>query len=115
MLKPTEPANDPQSERPVGELVQQLVDDGKAYARAEFEVAKAVAGEKARALVWPSGLFLAALIVLQSAVTVLAVAVFFALTLVMNPVIAGLIATLIFAAIAGGLAWYGVERLKRDL
>ena len=34
MLKPTDPGNDPQNERPIGELVSELVDEGKAYAKA---------------------------------------------------------------------------------
>jgi hypothetical protein len=42
MLKPPEPAEEPQSERPVGELVHQLVEQGKAYALAELAVAKAI-------------------------------------------------------------------------
>ena len=33
MLKPTDPGNDPQNERPIGELVSELVDEGKAYAK----------------------------------------------------------------------------------
>ena len=32
-----------------------------------------------------------------------------------DPLLAGLLSCLLFAAIAGGLGWYGVQRLKRDL
>jgi hypothetical protein len=115
MLKRTEPVDEQPDERPVGELVQQLVEDGKAYARAELEVAKAVAASKAKALAWPAGILFAALLVAQAAVTVLAVAVFYILSLVMNVIFAGILAAAIFAVIAGWLGWYAIERVKRDL
>ena len=119
MLKPTDPSEEPTSrreaERPVGELVHQLVEDGKAYARAEIDVAKAIASAKAKALAIPAGVVFAAMLVAQSAVTVLAVALFFALTLVMNPIFAGLLAFLLFGALAGGLAWYAWQRVRREL
>jgi hypothetical protein len=44
----------------------------------------------------------------------IALAVFFALSAFMHPLLAGLIAFLVFAAIAGGLGWFGAERLRRD-
>ena len=119
MLKPTDPGEEPASrreaERPVGELVHQLVEDGKAYARAELGVAKAIATAKGKALAIPAGLVFAAMLVAQSAVTVLAVAVFYALTLVMNPIFAGLFAFLLFGSLAGGLAWYAWQRVRREL
>src|SRR6476620_4033505 len=111
MLKPPEPGAGPNSERPVN----QLVEDGKAYARAELGVAKAIANAKAKALVLPAGLFGAAFLLAQGAVTVLAVGLFVALWAVMPALLAGLIAFLVFAGIAGGLGWYAVVRLKRDL
>ena len=115
MLKRTESAAEPPEERPVGELVQQLVEDGKAYARAELDVAKAVAASKAKALAWPAGMLFAALLVAQAAVTVLAVATFYVLSLVMNVVFAGILAAAIFALIAGWLGWYALQRVKQDL
>ncbi|HEX4762297.1 MAG TPA: phage holin family protein [Sphingomicrobium sp.] len=119
MLKPTDPSEEPASrreaERPVGELVHQLVEDGKAYARAEIDVAKAIVTAKGKALVLPAGLIFAAMLVAQSAVTALAVAVFFALTLVMNPIFAGLLAFLLFGGLAGGLAWYAWQRVRDEL
>lgn len=115
MLKRTESAAEPPEERPVGELVQQLVEDGKAYARAELDVAKVVAASKAKALAWPVGMLFAALLVTQAAVTVLAVATFYVLSLVMNVVFAGILAAAIFALIAGWLGWYALQRVKQDL
>ena len=114
MLKPADPGPPP-PERPVGELVSELIDEGKAYARAELGLARAIAIAKAKAIAWPAGLFLAALIVLQSAVTVLAVGIFMALLRPLGPVLAALIASLLFCGIAGALAWLGYQRLRRDL
>jgi hypothetical protein len=115
MLKPPEPAREPQDERPIGELVQQVVEDAKAYARAELEVAKAIANAKLKALGLSAGLLFVAAMVAQAAITVLAVGLFIILSLVMHPILAGLIASLVFAGLAGGLGWYAVQRLKRDL
>jgi hypothetical protein len=114
MLKPADPGPPP-PERPVGELVQELIEEGKAYARAEIGLAKRIATAKGKALAWPAGLFLAALIVVQSAVTALAVGVVIGLETFIGPLAAGFIGMLIFAAIAGLIGWYGYQRLRRDL
>jgi hypothetical protein len=113
MLKPVDPG--PQAERPIGELVSELIDDGKAYAWAEFDLAKAIAAAKARALAMPAVLIGAAFVFALAAVTALAVGVVMALAKLIGPLLAGLVGLLIFAAIAAGLGWYGAERLKRDL
>ena len=115
MLKPTDPGNDPQGERPIGELVSELVDEGKAYAKAELDVIKAIATAKGKALIVPAGLFGVAFMVALAAIIALAFGVFMELYAFMDPLIAGLISFLLFAAIAGGLGWYGVQRVKRDL
>lgn len=115
MLKPADQPQPSPPERPVGELVHELIEDGKAYARAELGVAKAIAAAKAKALALPAGLLGAALLLAQAAVTVLAVGVFAALYWVFGPIGAGLVAFLLFAGLAGGLAWFAIQRLKRDL
>ena len=115
MLKPADPAAAPGNERPVGELVHQLVEDGKAYARAEVDLVKAIAAAKGNAAKLPAILFGAALLLLIGAVAGLAVGVALALALVIGPLAAGLVTFLIFGGIAGGLAWYGAQRLRRDL
>ena len=118
MLKPSDPAMrpvDPAEERPVGELVHQLVEDGKSYARAELGVAKATAAAKANAVKLPAILFGGALLFLQGAINVLAVGVCLALAPLIGPLLAGLIAFLIFAASAGGMAWFGIKKLREDL
>lgn len=113
MLKPAEPGPPP-PDRPVGELVSELIDEGKAYARAEIGLAKALAAAKAKALALPAGLFATAFIFALAAVTALAVGVVIALQTFIGPLVAGFVGMMIFASIAGGLCWYGYERLRRD-
>src|ERR1044071_6609231 len=112
MLKPTDQGG---AERPVGELVHQLVEDGKAYAKAELDVVKAMAAAKGKALALPSALFGAAFILALAAVTALAVGVVLALAKFIGPLLAGVAGLLIFAGTGAALAWYGYERLRRDL
>jgi Putative Actinobacterial Holin-X, holin superfamily III len=116
MLKPVDPGpQEPASERPVGDLVHQLIEEGKAYARAEFELAKAIAGSKAKALILPAILFGVAFILALAAVTALAVGVVLALAKFVGPLAAGFIGLVIFAAIAGLCAWSGADRVNRAL
>jgi sorbitol-specific phosphotransferase system component IIBC len=114
MLKPADPGPPP-PERPVGELVHELIEDGKAYARAEIGLLKASAAAKGRALALPAALFAAAFVFALAAVTALAVGVVNALATLIGPLAAGFVGLLIFAAIAGALGWYGYERLRRAL
>lgn len=107
MLKRT----DNPAERPVGDLVHQLVEDGKAFARAELDVAKAVATDKVSAYKLPAILLVASLFVLQSAVTALAVGVCLWLVPMIGPLLAGLVAFLLFAGVAGLMAWIGVKKI----
>lgn len=110
MLKPAE-RDDPDSERPVGELVQQLVDEGKAYARAEIGLAKAIAQSKARAAGIPAALLGAAFLLAQAAVVMLAFAMFGALYLLIGAVLAGLVTALLF----GGAAFFLVQQARKRL
>ena len=113
MLKPVDPG--PQSERPIGELLGELIDEGKAYARAEFDLAKAIAAAKARAMALPAALFGAAFICALAAITALAVGLVLAMAQLVGPLLAGVAGLAIFAALAGVLGWYGAQRIKRDL
>lgn len=102
-------------QRPIGELISQLVDDGKAYAQAEADVAKAIVAAKVRALAWPAGVAFVALLCSQATITILAVGLFIELDSVMNPLLAGLIASLVFAGITAALAWLALRRLRQIL
>lgn len=113
MLKPVEPT--PPPERAIGELVQELVEEGKAYARAEIDLGKAIAAAKAKALALPAGLIVAALFIAMAALNALAFGVVLALAVLVGPLLGGIFGMLIFAAVAGGLAWYGIDRLRRAL
>ena len=114
MLKPADPGPPP-PERPVGELVHELIEEGKAYARAEIGLVKAIAAAKAKALAFPAAMFAAAFICALAAVTALAVGVVITLETYIGPLAAGFIGMLIFAAVAGLLGWSGYSRLRRDL
>lgn len=113
MLKPVDPG--PDAERPIGELVHELIEEAKGYARAEIGLARVIAGTKGKALALPAALFAAALFVGMAAVNALAFGVVLALSNFVGPLLAGVAGLLIFAAIAGGLGWYGYLRLRRDL
>jgi hypothetical protein len=114
MLKPAD-SGLPPPERPVGELVHELTEDGKAYARAEIGVLKAIAAAKGKAIALPAALFGVAFFFALAAVTALAVGVVIALETFIGPLAAGFVGMLIFAAVAGLLGWYGYTRLRRDL
>ncbi len=117
MLKPADPAMrpEPEDDRPIGELVGRLVDEGKAYAQAEIGVAKALASAKANRLKVPAILFGVAFLLLQAAATVLAVALLLALLPLIGPLLAGIAAFAIFAGIAAGLGWQGAQIIRREL
>ena len=117
MLKPpNEPEPTPgDSDRPVGELVHELIEDGKAYARAEVGLVKAMASAKANALKFPAILFGAAFLLALAAITALAVGVALGLATLIGPLAGGIVAFLLFAALAVGLGWYGAVRLRKDL
>lgn len=111
MLKPTDPAPAGE-ERPIGEIVSDLVDEGKAYARAEFDLVKAMAAAKAEALKMPAILLAAALFIGMAALNALAVAVFILFAMVMPPLLAAILSFLLVAGVAGLLGWLGVQKLR---
>ncbi len=117
MLKPTDEIDAASGEngRPVGELVHELIEDGKAYARAELGLVKALASAKANALKLPGILFGIAFLLSIAAIVALAVGTAMALATLIGPFAGGFAAFLIFLAIGGVLAWYGVKRLREDL
>ena len=117
MLKPPAETEGAQgdNDRPIGDLVHELIEDGKAYARSEVEVVKAIAGAKANAFKLPALLFGIAFLLSVAAIVGLAVGVAMALATLIGPLAGGIAAFLIFAAVAAGLGWYGAKRLREDL
>lgn len=115
MLKPVDNPPPSPTERPVGELVHQLIEEGKAYVRAEIVLGKAIATAKGKALALPAALFATAFILALAGVTALSVGVVMALAKFIGPLGAGFFGLLLFWAVAGVLGWYGAKRLGRDL
>lgn len=109
MLKPVDPGP---PERPVGELVSDLIDHGLEYARAEIDLAKTVAADKASRLVAPAVLFGLAFVLALAGVTALAVGVVAALARTFGPLGAGVAGLAIFLVLAGAAGWYGARKLK---
>lgn len=99
-------------EAPIGDLFGRLVEQGKGYARAEVGLAKAIASTKADAIKLPAILLGAALLFVIAGVVVFCMTIALALATLIGPLAGGLVATLIAFAIAGGLAWFAVSRLK---
>lgn len=114
MLKPADPGPQP-PERPIGELVHELIENGKAYARAEIDLYKAIAAAKGKALAVPAAMFVVAFLCVLAGVTALALGVVMTLETFIGPLAAGFVGMLIFVAIAGLLGWAGYNRLRRDL
>ena len=90
-------------EKPIGELFGQLIDEGKAYARAELGLAKATAEAKAEAAKMPVLLGAAALLFLIAGVVVLCITIAIGLAILVGPLAGALLATLIAFGFAYGL------------
>lgn len=100
-------------EKPIGELFSRLIDEGKAYARAELGLAKASAEAKAEAAKKPALLGGAALLFLMAGVVVLCMTLALALATLIGPLAGGLVAALITFGIAYGLfLWARLEAGK---
>lgn len=106
---------EPEDEQPLGEIVSQLVDEAKGYAKAELNVAKAIVTAKANGLKLPAILLGAALVLVLAGVAALAVAVTAALSPLVGPFLAGLIVLALFGGAAGALAWFAVKKLQEVL
>lgn len=116
MLKPSNEEQPGQpTDRPVGELIARVLEDGKAYAIAELNVLKAIAEDKVSAFKMPAIALVAALLVSQAAIIVLALGITMALAKLVGPLLAGLIGFLIFGGLAGGLGWWAYNRAKDAL
>jgi len=115
MLKPAGEGPSGPGDRSFGELASQLVDDAKSYARAEVDLAKAVAAEKTKTLRVSAILLVAAAFVAMAAVNALCFGIFVGLAMLMNPVLAGIVAFVLIGAVAALLAWFGIAKLRESL
>ncbi|HVF36791.1 MAG TPA: phage holin family protein [Sphingomicrobium sp.] len=103
-----------EDERPIGELFGQLIDNGKAYAKAEVGLAKASAEAKVDAAKKPALLGAAALLFLIAGVVVLSMTLALALATLIGPLAGGLIAALVTFGIAGGLGYWAKQELGKS-
>lgn len=102
-----------EDERPIGELFGQLIDEGKAYAKAEMGLAKATAEAKADAAKKPALLAGAALLFLIAGVVVLCMTLALALATLVGPLAGGLIAALVTFGIAGLLGLWAKKEFGK--
>lgn len=100
-------------EKGIGELFQQLVDDGKAYGQAELAYYRTLLRSKlrdARAMLWMGAVALA---LAQAAAVALVVGLVLTLAPLVGPGFATLIVVTSFLAIAGLMGWLAWTHVKR--
>lgn len=100
-------------EKSIGDLLQQLVEDGRAYADAEIGYYRTLLRAKlrdARAMLWMGAV---ALVLAQAAAVALVVGLVFTLSPLVGPGFATLIVVLAFLAIAGLMGWLAWTHVKR--
>lgn len=112
MLKPPGTPLPAGNERPIGELVTRLVDDGKAYAEAELDYAKALAAEKGSVAASAGILLGIALCLALGAIVALCVGIVMALAHVMGPLAAGVVTFVVIGIIAALIGWAGASKIK---
>lgn len=96
----------------VGDLFHRLVDDGKAYAKAEITYYKTVGTERANALKWPAIFGLLAVLFAHAAFLALCATLFVGLATLMSDTLAGLLTVVILLGIAGVLGYLAYSRGK---
>ena len=103
-------------EPPVSELVKQLVEDGKAYARAELDVARARASDEARRVAaryrTPALLFALSLGFFTASITVFCVLLAIEIAQITGPLLGGVFGALIALMIAGTLFFFARKGLE---
>jgi hypothetical protein len=104
---------DEAEEKPISELFEQLIDDGKAYAKAELGLVKANAEARAEGAKKPALLGAAAVLFLIAGVVVLCMTLALALATLIGPLAGGLIAAMVSLAIAYALYILAVRELEK--
>ena len=102
-------------ERSIGELASQLVDDAKSYARAEIDLAKAIAADKSQGVRTGAILVAAAALIAMGALNALCVAIFVALATLIGPLLGGIVTFALVGALAAVLGWLGVQKIRDSL
>jgi hypothetical protein len=104
---------DEAEEKSIGDLFGQLIDEGKAYAKAELGLAKVTVEAKAEGAKKPALLGATALLFLIAGVVVLSMTLALALATLIGPLAGGLIAALVTFAIAYGFYALATRELGR--
>lgn len=115
MLKPPEPPADQESGKDFGTLIHELIDNAKGYARAEVDLAKAIAADKTRRARTAAMLIGLALFLAMGALNALCIGILLGFGAVMSPVLAGICSFLLIGAVAGLAAWIGISKLRDSL
>ena len=116
MLRPPnddQPGHPP--DQPVGELISRVLEEGRAYAIAELNVVKAMAEERVSAFKLPAIAFIAALLVSQAAIIVLALGITMALAALIGPLLAGIVGFVVFSGLACGVGWWAFTKAREAL
>lgn len=100
-------------EQPIGELFAKLIDEGKAYAKAELGLVQAKAEAKVEGAKKPVMLGAAAVLFLIAGVVVLSMTLSLALATQIGPLAGGLIAALVTFAIAYVLYYLATQKLEK--
>jgi hypothetical protein len=100
-------------EKPIGELFGRLIDEGKAYAKAELGLAKATAEARVEGAKKPVLLGAAAALFLIAGVVVLCMTLALALATLIGPLAGGLIAAMVSLAIAYALYYLATRELEK--
>ena len=98
-----------EDEAPIGDLFGRLIDDGKAYAKAEVDLVRARAEGQAERAKLPAILGVGAIAFAFASVIALVLTMVLALASLLGPLAGGLLATLIALVIAGGLGLAAVK------
>ena len=103
-----------QEDKPIGETFGRLIDDGKAYVRAEVDLVRTKLDLEVERFRPVAILGAAALLCAVAALVALAVTLVIALASLIGPLAGGLAATAIFVAVAGLLAYLAKSSLEKS-
>ena len=104
------PASDPRDES-IGELVSRLVEDGRAYARAELDLVKQIARHRAAKAKSGAMLLGIGITLLLCSLTALVLALVLGLATLIGPFAGGMVVFLVLAVAGGLLARSGAKGL----
>jgi uncharacterized membrane protein YqjE len=114
MLKPPDQPPPPESDRSIGELIEQVLDDALDYGRAEIELLKVRAREVAEDYLRAAILFGIAAVLALAGVVTLFVGIAIALARWIGALGGAIVSTSLAAGIAALLAWIALRELGKE-